>query len=519
MRWLNPPDGPYVRDCVVYLRKSKGRTGIPRQRTAAEVMAKRLNWRIVAEFEDVDTTAFTRVGDTPTRRDDYEAMIITLRQDQREVPLGVLALHADRLHREVTEGKAFIEVCAAGKHPVETARSGSYDLNTSTGCKRFIADVNDAEFEVAHMSERHREAKDEAAREGRWLGGPAPFGWRAVRLEEDGRKILVIDPEQAAAIAWGSEALLLGKTLGFISREWRRRGLKQTRGGDAWEVPVVHHILRRPRNAGLMVHRGKVIETVLPGGKAEWEPIVSEEVWRAVAQILKDPERRTSPAPGRRWLGSGLYVCGALDGNGVECGHAMRMGTTPTAGKREDGRKKHLSAYRCKMDGPGHARRHASTLDAFVEATIIARLSKPDVKAVLLSQGSPGDEALRVELAIEELNLADWRQQALEPDASPILIANGERATRGRIAEIKKKIDQMTVSPMLRELAEAENIKQLWDSKDLIWKRAVLDKFVRVVILKAPRGRPAGWVPGQPYFDPTAIFFDWKPLGATAPQD
>ena len=31
-----------------------------------------------------------------------------------------------------------------------------------------------------------------------------------------------------------------------------------------------------------------------------------------------------------------------------------------------------------------------------------------------------------------------------------------------------------------------------------------------ITILPAPKGRPKGWRPGQPYFDPDSIRVEWK---------
>src|SRR3982751_219015 len=121
----------------MYLRLSKGRAGIDRQRRENQVRAKRLKWRIVAEFEDRNTTAFMHaLAKKRVIRDDYLAMLDYLRGDQRPVPLGVLGWHADRIHRDVSEVQGFIRICAAGQHPVETAVSGGYDLTTAMGRKR-----------------------------------------------------------------------------------------------------------------------------------------------------------------------------------------------------------------------------------------------------------------------------------------------------------------------------------------------------------------------------------------------
>jgi hypothetical protein len=80
---MPPQQQTWVRDCVLYLRKSKGKAGIARQRKEGHAYADRLRWRIVAEFVEPDTTAFARIGEDDAPRPEYEAMIEYLQRDTR----------------------------------------------------------------------------------------------------------------------------------------------------------------------------------------------------------------------------------------------------------------------------------------------------------------------------------------------------------------------------------------------------------------------------------------------------
>jgi site-specific DNA recombinase len=515
VRFLDAPDGDYERDCVMYLRKSKGKAGIDRQRRENQVRAKRLKWRIVAEFEDRDTTAFMHaLAEKRVIRDDYLAMLDYLQRDQRRVPLGVLAWHADRIHRDVGEVVKFRRICAQGQHPVETAVSGGYDLTTAMGRKRLTQDALDAEAEVDHMSERHISAKLEAVREGRWLGGPVPFGWRAVYNEKLERRILVLVDEERDAVEWGSQGIFRrDRSLNKIAAEWNRRGLRRKKGG-LWDAIEVRRVLLRPRNAALMEHNGKIVRTEREDGKGEWPELIPESLWRAVNQILTNPDRKTTPGPTPRWLGSGLYLCGHITDDGDMCGNKLRVSGNGNGRKDETGKKVHVPAYRCPAKGAGHVSRNAANLDAFVEAHLKAALKRRDVRRRLAQLEPPDMSGKRADLALEEEALAGWMLQAKAPGAIPSLVAAGAAATQQRIDALRAEIDSMTVSPLFAELVAEQDVDALWARKrtDLGWRRAVLTLFLTVVVKKGSQGLPFGWRQGDINFDPSTIDLEWRPL-------
>lgn len=537
MLLLDPPDGDYERDCVMYLRKSKGKAGIARQTRENEEHSRRVRWRIVAVFTDEDTTAFRHIlDDSPSKREDYLAMVEFMLADTRPVPLGILGWHADRIHREVAEAKRFVKVCAVGEHPVETPMSGRYDLTTATGRKRFLVDALDAEYEVDHQSERRGSDKRDAVLFGRWLGGPVPFGYRAVRVGDDGPRVLVhhevyaglLKDAYMAVLRTGSEIVLAE-----VARKWNNLGhrraqavkLAATRAEDQagtadaglWTGSDISRILQYPRYAALMERYGEVVRTNRTDGKAEWPEIVSEDVWRAVCFILRSGKGRKR-GPYREMFGSGHYVCGGLGQGGSECRALMGAGQTHNATRNQDGQRPPTKTYRCRKKGPGHVTRHQANVDALVEAVLIARASKPDVRAALRSLQPADVSELHARLLVEEEALAEWEVEARRPGASPRMVAAGAAATEQRVAELRDQIAAATMTtPIISEILQAANFEDLWDSKadDLGWRRAVLDLFVTVVLEPSQRGRPAGFRSTDGYFDVDSVRFEWKPLGSS----
>jgi site-specific DNA recombinase len=107
---------------------------------------------------------------------------------------------------------------------------------------------------------------------------------------------VTIRESEAAEIRKATDDLLAGMSLHAIARDWNARGVT-TSTGNPWKPTEVRKLLARPRNAGLMEHRGEVV------GRAEWAAIVDEPLWQAVRALLADEKRRTTTGNARRWLG------------------------------------------------------------------------------------------------------------------------------------------------------------------------------------------------------------------------
>ena len=157
-----------------------------------------------------------------------------------------------------------------------------------------------ARYESEHRSERVAASMEQIARQGGYLGGPRPFGYTDGGMQ--------LDPIEAPLIAEGTKLILSGRSLRSVVKLWNDAGTTTTKKRQPWMPDSVRDALMRPRNAGLLEHRGRVV------GPARWPAIVSEDEWRGVCAALNNPARRTSPGNQPRWLGSMLYRCGVCDG-------------------------------------------------------------------------------------------------------------------------------------------------------------------------------------------------------------
>ena len=212
-------------DYVLYLRKSKGRAGISRQRTITAAHISRIGGTIAGEFIDGDRTAYRKPGATAQpEREEFGKMLAFL---SGHPGTGIAAYHADRISRDTEVTEDLIRTCMAGRHLVETPSGGSYDLSTATGRKRLRQDAVDAAYEVDHMSERRQAEKWEVAQNGEWRGGRRPFGY--------GKDGVTLRGAEAQLLADATRAVISGQSLGAIARQWNADGVLTTTGG-LWQA-------------------------------------------------------------------------------------------------------------------------------------------------------------------------------------------------------------------------------------------------------------------------------------------
>ncbi len=98
-------------------------------------------------------------------------------------------------------------------------------------------------------------------------------------------------------------------------REWTKAGVRPAQSeSGTWTRQSIRVILMNPRIAGPSVYKGEAV------GTGNWEPLVSEETWRAAHAILEDPARK--PPRGVRTLLGRLALCPC--GNVVAAGSRRR---------------------------------------------------------------------------------------------------------------------------------------------------------------------------------------------------
>jgi site-specific DNA recombinase len=464
------------RKAAIYVRISEDREsrggaglGVKRQEDDCRALASRLGWAVVEPiYEDNDVSAYSGKP-----RPSYRRLLADLRTGVAD---AVLCWHTDRLHRSPVELEEYIEVCQPREIPTQTVKAGPLDLATPSG--RLMARQLGAyaRFESEHHSDRAKRARLQAATDGRWIGGLRPFGYGA-----DGMTLI---EAEADAIRWMAAEVLAGNSLRSIARKLNAEGTF-TSQGRPWTPRAVALLLQRPRNAGLSQHQGE------PIGPAKWPAILDSDTWRGVVAVLGDPTRNTTASRARKWLLSGLALCGV-------CGEPVRS-TVSAWGTRR------APAYVCPA---GHVRRNAVELDDYVEATVVERLSRPDA-AELLAPDQTGDvAALHAQDAGLRARLDELGRMFGDGMIDALQLASGTASIRTQREAVTEALAASSRGSVLQGVADAPDVAEVWEGLDLSRRRAIVDVLLQVTILRTKRGGARR--KGETTFDPASVGIEWK---------
>jgi site-specific DNA recombinase len=462
----------------IYTRISRDRIGaglgVDRQEKDCRELAARHGWTIARVYRDNDLSAYSGKP-----RPGYRQMLNDITAGTINV---VAAWHTDRLHRSPAELEEYISACDPRGIPTHTVKAGPLDLATPSGrlVARQLGAV--ARFEVEHAIERGQAAKAQAAAAGRWKGGRRPYGYEA-----DG---ITVRESEAAIVQHMAEQIIAGASLRGLAADLNGRG-ETTSTGRPWRADVISSVITRPRNAGLMEHRGQVLE----GVAAQWPAILDPDLWRAARFVLGDPARRTTPGPARRWLLSGIATCGVCS---ASC-FATRVGGHPG--------KTLPTSYACRE--ARHVVRIASEVDSYVRDLVVARLSRPDAIALLAPTTYADTTALHGEVAVLRERLDELGRAFADGDIDARQLREGSERLRSRIEAATTAIASAARGSVLDGVVGEEDVAATWDGLHLDRRRAIIRALCEVTILRARRGRRPGWRSEESYFDPETVDFQW----------
>lgn len=216
--------------------------GLPAQRQICVDYANLKGWTLDPAHEYVDEG----ISGTNPNRPGWRAMLAAAKRRDFDV---LIVPKLDRFSRSA--GHAQIEVrnlLDAGVQFVSVAEN--LDLTRSDGKMMFGIFATFAEFERDRIAERVAESMREMARQGRWPGGTAPYGWQ---IEGKGRKkndgaannvVLVPHPDEREVIRLCVKTVLNGGSTADASNLVNSLGFK-TRAGVPFHYRRVRELLRK----------------------------------------------------------------------------------------------------------------------------------------------------------------------------------------------------------------------------------------------------------------------------------
>lgn len=450
------------KSAYIYCRISQDRSGeglgVDRQEHDCRALADRLGYEVTRLFVDNDISAYSGKS-----RPGYSEMLSLIENGAVD---AVICWDSDRLHRAPRELENYIDACRAGGATTYAVKTGEIDLSTNAGMAIARTLGAWARYESDHKSDRLKRAKQQSREQGKFIGGPIPYGWDIVN------KRAVVNEEQARAVQLACDMVLEGRPIAAILREFRSRGFKTARGGDKWNHASLHAVLLRPKLAGLKEVDGELVED------QGFPAIVSEDEWLGVRAVLRDPSRRLSFDNRNKWLLSGIATC--------ECGSTVKVGAT------RDHRGGRRAVYRCKVDGPGHINRQALQVEMVVEARMELLLSRPEASASAVATTGGSDSGLAAEANGLRARMSEAALMAADGAISMAQLGQITERLRNKLAELESAMADQAIAA-----SEGFNAASAWSEATLEQKRKLLTRLVNVRLLRVGNTKGRHFDPGS----------------------
>lgn len=452
---------------AVYLRQSLDKTGeelaVSRQRELCLQIINQRGWTVAGEFVDNSIGA----SDARKNRPAYNALISAFESGQ----FGALVCYdLDRLTRQPRQLEDWIDR-AEGRGLALVTANGEADLTTDGGRMYARIKAAVARGEVERKSARQKVAAAQRAESGQAWWPSRPFGY----ADNHGT---APQPDESDLIRDAYRFMQLGGSLNAIAQEWNKAGVL-TPKGNQWRGAQVRQLLINPRNCARRFYNGVDV------GEAAWPAIVDADTWRSVVGILEAPERRMGPTRGRKFVLSGIALCGV-------CGDPLKSGFASAT------KAKH-AVYLCK--GSFHVSRRMDEVDEWVVQHAVARLSQPDALAVLVNKDRPDVDALRDEAATLRSRLDELAVEFADGVLTGSQLRIATERVKARLADTERQMFDADAYQVFDGLIGADKPRELFDALPLPRKRAVIDRLMTVQVFPAGKGKT---------FDPSKVVVTFK---------
>jgi DNA invertase Pin-like site-specific DNA recombinase len=424
-------------------------TSAGRQRELIEQWSAMNDHTVVGWAEDLDISGSVDPFDTPQLGDWL---------NNRAPEFDIIACwKLDRLSRNTININGLFGWCIKhGKTVVSVTES--IDLGTPVG--RLIANVLAflAEGELEAIRERTKAGRQKVVSLGRWPGGPAPFGFTAVKLDGGGFK-LAPRADQVAVIKRISDLILSGLSMEAVAKRLNDDGVPSPTG-KAWRSARLFLIMESKLLLGHSTYKGQTVRDAQGMPVMVSEPILEPDEWDRLQAAIQ--ARRLPSAVKRTQNTSPLY--GVLF-----CKSCGSMMYNRKYGHRESDRGYTYDYYMCPK-----------SCGRMIHAELIYKL----LQKVFLSE--VGDEKVRERVYVPaeshetELKEAQRAVDEITPLLGAITSETMKKQLTTQLLALDSRIKALESKPVRESHFEYQatggTYAQAWESSDLAGRRDLLVK-------------------------------------------
>ena len=446
-------------------------------------------------------------GSKGIHRPAYQALLKELRNYDY-----VVVYKLDRLTRKMSELGEALDALKKSKTSLVGITDG---IDTSTGIGQSVAELlgTIGAAEARNIRDRVISAQQTMLTQGKWRGGPPPYGYAIKKGKPGEGSTLVINPEQAKYIRQAVNWFIAGKSIPSICKELNGKGSRSV-FGNPWSDPTLRRLLGSPYLAGYQVYDGQIFRDDKGNEVRPFPELISLEKYNLLQAKIKE-RYFYHPSRGGALL-SGFIYC-------VYCGGRM-VGASPT----EHGG----ATYRCRAKYQLHKdcdglSTKSGALEGYVSKVILELLSKKETRKVVLGmtknlkarerKSGVDDPATKHEFLRSELQSLQSRKADGDFDyrGGEEDFKNSWNVLKNRLVEIEKIIKETaptTSNPHLDKLLLEKDLltmEQIWNEKMSVSERRDVAKALirKVVILPLP----STWTNKEGYAtERVVIEWQWK---------
>jgi len=472
---------PKAKRVALYIRVSTQEQvleghSIPAQKTKGYEHAERMGYEVVEVYIDEGLS-----GKSTKHRPAYQQMMSDARAGNFDL---VVIWKLTRLGRNMLDILNTVEEFI--KLGIELfSISENFDISTSSGKLMLQLLSSFSEFERNQISENVIMSMISLVRDQQRYAGGRRLGYVS-GLDDDGRKQLIIEPEEAKIIQLIFAKYLGGDEYRTIATYLNRQGY-QTLKKNKFSPTAVKDILQNKIYGGFIEYarylnwdtkrrKGKNPNPILV--KGEHEPIIDEVTYQAVQdRLAREKDRPRWNLTGENVL-TGLLRC-------PECGAPMAANNVTN--RLKDGTKRVLHYYSCcEFLSKGSKKGcHANSIrkekaESFVAARLKEIVQVPEILDSLVKemnqelheQIAPLEQELAV-IATEKLDLApklERLQLALEdsPELHDNLIDRINELTSKIMLHTQRENEILSILHHKDQKIKAENVQQIISSLDYL---------------------------------------------------